>query len=410
MKKKILFMMSGSIAAFKACQLLSKLVQNNFEVKVVASPSALKFVGPATLEGLSGHRVHSDLWAEGTAMDHIHLVRWADLVIVVPASASLINRLAHGLGDDLLSTLFLAHKFDKPFLLAPAMNTAMYLHPATQASLSKLKAMGLTVLESASGVLACGEEGLGRLLEPELLYAEVLQYSSNLSASSSAQQMTTQPKILITSGGTTEPIDQIRSITNKSTGSTGSTLAQTLCQLGYDVTLLKAKNSLPAPAAQKTLEFETFKELQQQLSTELQAHHYEAVIHAAAVSDFSVQNVDATVGKISSQDDLVLHLKRNPKLVDDIKKISLNKSIKLIAFKLTVGANEVEIAKAVQKLQNSASPDLIVHNDLKNINQEQHDFHVYRFSQNKIAVEPTLATSKTELAQQIAHYFSESLM
>src|SRR5690606_33467299 len=131
-RSKILFIMTGSIACYKACQLLSKLSQNNYEVQVVATASALEFVGNATLEGLSGKAVVSDIFAHGRNMDHIHLARWADLIIVAPATANFINKMAQGAADDLASTLFLAHDFTKPFLVAPAMNTSMYQHPATQ--------------------------------------------------------------------------------------------------------------------------------------------------------------------------------------------------------------------------------------------------------------------------------------
>ncbi|PWU21736.1 MAG: bifunctional phosphopantothenoylcysteine decarboxylase/phosphopantothenate--cysteine ligase CoaBC, partial [Bdellovibrio sp.] len=150
-------MMTGSIAAFKACALLSKIVQSGATVQVAASAAALRFVGEATLEGLSGRPVAKDLWESGRAMEHIQLVRWADLIIVAPASAHFINRAANGVGDDLLTTMFLAHDFTKPFMIAPAMNTAMYLHPVTKGSITKLRELGIQVLETASGVLACGE-------------------------------------------------------------------------------------------------------------------------------------------------------------------------------------------------------------------------------------------------------------
>ena len=126
LKSKILLQVTGSIAAYKVCELVSTLVKENFEVRVVATQNALRFVGTATWEGLSGSPVYSDLWQEGRMMDHIELNRWADLILVAPATASYINRAASGTGDDLLTTLFLAHDFKKPFLLAPAMNQAMY--------------------------------------------------------------------------------------------------------------------------------------------------------------------------------------------------------------------------------------------------------------------------------------------
>ena len=172
-KSKVLFILTGSIACYKACQVISRLVQADCEVQVVASPAALQFVGNATFEGLTGKSTISDLYAAGNVMDHIHLMRWADLIIVAPATANYVNKIAQGVGDDLLTTLFLAHDFKKPFLLAPAMNTSMYLHPITQNSIRKLKEIGIEILETASGVLACGETGFGKLLDPELIQKEI---------------------------------------------------------------------------------------------------------------------------------------------------------------------------------------------------------------------------------------------
>ncbi len=164
---KVLFQLSGSIACFKACSVISALVKQGCEVQVVATPSALEFVGPATLEGLTGRSVMTSLFHQGEYMAHIHLMNWADLVILCPATANTISKLASGIGDDLISTLFLAYDFKKPYLVIPAMNTKMYLHPSTQHSLEILKSWKIEILESASGVLACGEEGIGRLLEPD---------------------------------------------------------------------------------------------------------------------------------------------------------------------------------------------------------------------------------------------------
>jgi phosphopantothenoylcysteine synthetase/decarboxylase len=165
-KPKILFMLSGSIAAFKACQAISLLVQNGFEVQTASTSGGLKFIGPSTLEGLSGRPVFSDIYESGRAMDHIELAKWADLAIVCPATANTINSLAQGLGSDCIGALFLAYDLKKPFLVAPAMNPQMMSHPATQASLSKLREWNVTVLETGEGRHACGDQGEGRLLEP----------------------------------------------------------------------------------------------------------------------------------------------------------------------------------------------------------------------------------------------------
>lgn len=174
-KPRLLFLLSGSIACYKACHAISRLVQAGVEVRCAATPAALRFVGTATLEGLAGSPVFHDVWGEGRAMDHIHLARWADLALVCPATANTLNRLAAGLADDPVGTLFLAWELQKkPWWVAPAMNAAMLAHPATQASLARLRAMNVRVLDAGSGALACGETGEGRLIEPDALVLQVL--------------------------------------------------------------------------------------------------------------------------------------------------------------------------------------------------------------------------------------------
>lgn len=168
-----LFKISGSIAAYKACYLLSQLVQEGHEVQTVASPAALEFVGKATLEGLTGKPVLTGLFESGRQMDHIRLNRQADAVLLCPATADIINRLAAGAGNDVLTTFFLAHDFRKPYFIIPAMNQAMYRHPATMYALEILRSWGVRILEGASGRQACGETGIGRMAEPDEIYAQL---------------------------------------------------------------------------------------------------------------------------------------------------------------------------------------------------------------------------------------------
>lgn len=165
--KNILFLMSGSISAYKACDLVSSLVKEGHHLKVGMTSSALKFVGSATLEGLTGSPVFTDDFEEGRKMDHIHLMNWAELVIVSPASANTINSMANGISSNVISSLFLAFDFKKPMLLFPAMNSKMLNHPSTQNSLNTLSEWGVKVMKTGSGELACGEVGEGRLLETE---------------------------------------------------------------------------------------------------------------------------------------------------------------------------------------------------------------------------------------------------
>ena len=387
-RKKILIQMTGSIACFKACALISKLVQAGHHVKVVASPSALKFVGAATLEGLTGEKVHTDLWEAGDAMAHIHLMRWADLITVVPASAHFINRIAQGVGDDLLTTLFLAHDFKKPYLIAPAMNTSMYLHPATQRSIARLKEMGVEILEAASGVLACGEVGYGRLLETGPLQEEIEKRFGQTTKTPFKKEISVRalPKILITSGGTQEPIDGVRVISNSSTGRTGAEICDRLESLGFSVVLLHAQNALLPAADCEKISFLTSQDLSQALKARLAQSDIGAVIHLAAVSDFVLQDWEqegrrhagTDQGKISSQFELTLHMKKNTKILDQIRSMS-SRPLHLTAFKMTSQASTEQKSSAVEKVF-SARPDWVVHNDTSEINakENRHEMTLYR--------------------------------
>ena len=173
---KILFMLTGSIACYKSAAAISKLMQSQCEVQTVATTSALQFLGAATLEGLTGRPVFQSLFEDGRRMDHIHLARWADLLIVNPATANTVNELGAGLGNNVVSSLVLTNNFLKPVWICPAMNAEMLKHPATQNSLSLLKKWGARILEGSDGNLACGEYGQGRLIEPDQLVTEVLSF------------------------------------------------------------------------------------------------------------------------------------------------------------------------------------------------------------------------------------------
>lgn len=393
-KSKVLFILTGSIACYKACHVISRLVQAGCDVQVVASPSALQFVGNATFEGLTGKPVVSDMYAQGNVMDHIHLMRWADLVLVAPATANFINKSAQGLADDLIGTLFLAHDFKKPFMLAPAMNTSMYLHPATQASIEKLKGMGVEILEAASGILACGEEGYGKLLEPDLILKSVLERLKSPTAAPTSghnplvNKNLGRVKVLVTAGGTQEPIDTVRTITNLSSGRTGVQIAEYLTQMGFDVTLLQAHGSAKAQHVAHKEFFTSFSSLDSLMKEQLSSQDFTHVIHAAAVSDYSVESIEAggqtyrplEKKKISSDvDDMTIRLKRNHKIVDRLKDYSKNKSLEVIAFKLTSHASSDERKQAVEKLFTGSHADYVVHNDLTDIDivNKTHKFTLY---------------------------------
>ncbi|HVT74373.1 MAG TPA: bifunctional phosphopantothenoylcysteine decarboxylase/phosphopantothenate--cysteine ligase CoaBC [Lacunisphaera sp.] len=358
----LVVVLTGSIAGYKASAAISRLVQRGHRVRTVATPAALRFIGPATLEGLTGSPPLTDLFAPGAALDHINLTRWADLVLVCPATANTLNRLAAGLADDLPGALFLAHDRTKPWLVAPAMNPAMWAHPATQAAVGRLQDWGVHFLPVGEGRTACGETGEGRLPEPDDIVAAV-----------EAALAPREPRlrVLVTAGGTAEPIDGVRVLTNSSTGRTGALLASHLARAGHDVVLLRARSAVAAPPGCREELFGSFDELDAALTRQLGANRYDAVVHAAAVGDFAVEAIvlggverapgrgklEAASGPVS------LRLRRQPKLVDAIRARSRNPDLTLVAFKLTAGASEAEAARAVRDLFAHSGADLVVHND-----------------------------------------------
>ena len=358
----IAFVLTGSIAGYKACDAISRLVQNGHRVRAVATESALRFVGEATLEGLTGERVLKGLFDPGAALEHIQLTRWADAVVVCPATANTINRFAAGLADDLAGALFLAHDRSKPFLVAPAMNPAMWTHPATQESAARLAGWGVRFISVGEGRTACGELGEGRLAEPPDIVAAI---------EASLARPSRRMRVLVTSGGTAEPIDGVRVLTNASTGRTGTEIAGRMARGGHEVVILRARGSSPAPAGCRDETFTSFAELDRALGRILSSGRFDAVVHAAAVSDFGVEEVldgatgrPTAPGKLGSGSAPVIRLRPNPKLVDGLRSRSLNGSVRIVAFKLTRGEDRDGALRAVGSLLAHSGADLVVHNDL----------------------------------------------
>lgn len=362
MPANLLVIVSGSIAAYKACEVISRLVQLGHRVRTVATSSALQFIGPATLEGLTGAPVATELFAAGAALDHIELARWANLILVCPATANTLNRAATGLADDLPGALLLAREANQPLLFAPAMNPAMWAHPATVASVARLRHWGAQFIPVGEGRTACGETGAGRLAEPDAIVAAV---------TAALTPPGRRLRVLITSGGTAEPIDGVRVLTNLSTGRTGAMIAEHLAKAGHEVVLARARHATPAQGRVCEETFSSFADLDRLLTRLLAANNFDAIIHAAAVSDFSVELVpetgaDATVapGKLDSHTARLLRLRPNPKLIDTLRERSRRRDIQIVAFKLTDHATPAAAQAEVRELLARAAPDVVVHNDL----------------------------------------------
>jgi phosphopantothenoylcysteine decarboxylase/phosphopantothenate--cysteine ligase len=274
--RNVLLGITGGIAAYKAAELTRLLVTGGARVRVAMTPAAQTFVTPLTLQALSGNPVHTELLdsAAEAAMGHIELARWADVVLVAPATADFIARLAHGHANDLLSTLCLATR--APLALAPAMNTQMWLHPATQANCEQLAARGVTLLGPGAGDLACGETGPGRMLDPAELHAALPDLLGGGALSGL--------RVVVTAGPTREPVDPVRYLGNRSSGKMGFAVAQAASRAGASVTLVAGPVGLPTPSGVRRVDVETA--AQMHAATIDAVDDCDIFIAAAAVADY----------------------------------------------------------------------------------------------------------------------------
>ncbi len=276
--KRILLIISGGIAAYKSLELIRALRAEGAETRCVLTAGGRRFVTPLSVAALSGEKVYEDLFSltDEAEMGHIELSRSADLIVVAPASADLLAKMAHGIADDLASTLLLAT--DTDVLAAPAMNTRMWTHPATRANVELLAARGLRFVGPEVGDMACGETGPGRMAEPETIVAAIARYFA-------ADAPLAGRRALVTSGPTVEPIDPVRFIANRSSGRQGHAIAAACAGLGAEVTLVSGPTALPDPPGVRVVHVETAREM---LAACREALPVDAAICAAAVSDWRV--------------------------------------------------------------------------------------------------------------------------
>jgi phosphopantothenoylcysteine decarboxylase/phosphopantothenate--cysteine ligase len=295
--RRILLGVTGGIAAYKAPEIVRRLTERGAEVQVVMSRAAMQFVSPLTFQAVSGRRVRTDLWDQEAeaAMGHIELARWADVVLVAPATANFLGNLANGLAADLLATLCLATA--APVVIAPAMNQAMWAHPAVQANRKTLEARGARMLGPATGDQACGETGEGRMLEAAEIAAAVLG-----DATLARAQPFAGLKVVVTAGPTREAIDPVRYITNRSSGKMGYAVATAASEAGADVVLVSGPVALPAPYGVRRIDVETAEQMYRAVHDEIAGA--DIFIACAAVSDYrprveSQQKIKRTANEMS---------------------------------------------------------------------------------------------------------------
>ena len=349
--RRILLAISGGIAAYKAPELVRALRRAGHSVRCALTPEAERFVSPLSLQAVSGETVRRDLFDAGEEgeIDHIGLADWADLVIVAPATAHLIARMAHGMADDLVTAVLLATR--APILVAPAMNVNMWRHPATEENVATLRARGLHFVGPDAGELACGWEGVGRMSDPEVIAASV---EGVLTPASLAGE-----RVVVTAGGTAEPIDSVRSVTNRSSGKMGFAIAAEAARRGASVVLVAGVTGLPTPPGVRRVDATSALAMRDAVLAEFEAATI--VVKAAAVADF--RPLEASDRKIKKEqlgegESMTLELVQNP---DILKEISARKGERTI---VGFAAESHDVVAAAQRKLARKGCDLIVANDI----------------------------------------------
>jgi phosphopantothenoylcysteine decarboxylase/phosphopantothenate--cysteine ligase len=389
--KRILLIVGGGIAAYKACELVRLCRKAGIGVTCVLTEGGQHFVTPMTLAALSENQVYTTLWdlKDEAEMGHIQLSRQADLVVVAPATADLLARMAGGIASDLATTLLLAT--DKPVLAAPAMNVRMWSHAATRRNVAQLRADGVTVLEPDEGPMACGEYGPGRLPEPEAILAAIQQ------ALSPVEQRLAGKHVLVTAGPTHEPIDPVRYIANRSSGKQGFAIAGALAALGARVTLVAGPVTLPTPAGVTRIDVETAREMAAAVEGALPA---DAAVMVAAVADWQVEPAAQKLKKGDAAP--LLHLAQNPDILAGVAQGSRRPRLVVGFAAETERVIEHAVAKRTRK-----NADWIVANDVSGdvMGGEANAVHLVTAT----GVESWERASKADVARRLADRIADAL-
>ena len=345
--KKIVLGVTGGIAVYKACDLVSRLKKQGAQVRVVMTENAMKFVPKLTFATLSANPVMSDTFQERNELEHISLAKWADIFVVAPATANIIAKMANGIGDDLLSTTALA--MTAPIMIAPAMNANMWRHPATQANMDTLISRGANVVGPESGHLACGDDDIGRMSDPEKIVAAI-------DALLTPRRDLEGKRVLVTAGPTVERIDPVRFITNRSTGKMGYAIAEAARDRGAEVVLVSGPVQLKAPVGLETVSIESSAQLCENVLA--RGDWADVVIQAAAPADFTPAHVaDKKIKKTG--DDMHLELRATTDIAAELGRRKHEGQI-LVAF--AAETNDV-LENARGKLIRK-NADLVVANDV----------------------------------------------
>ena len=384
--KKILYIICGGISAYKSLETIRLFKKNGAQIKTILTNSAKEFITPLSVASLSQGKVYSDLFSveNETEMDHIALSRWADVILIAPATANTISKLAQGTTDDLASTVVLAS--NKEIYLAPAMNVRMWEHQSTKQNLKKLINYGYKLIGPEIGEMACGEYGEGKMSEPDKISNEINNYFLNLKKNKKL-------KALVTAGPTNEYIDPVRFITNKSSGKQGYEIAKSLSKKGFNTTLISGPTNLKIDNDIKLIEVETADEMLLETQKNLPA---DVAVFSAAVADFKINK--KYENKIKKQDTLNLNLEKN---VDILSYVSNHNSMRpdlVIGF----AAETDNVENNAETKLNNKNCDWIIANDVSNkkigFNSDFNEVTIHYSDKNK---EKLSYKKKSEISDEI---------
>ena len=387
-EKKILLIICGGISAYKSLELIRLLKKQGAKIKTILTKSAKEFVTPLSVSSLSQEKVYEDLFSveNETEMDHISLSRWADLILVAPATANTISKLSAGSSQDLATTVMLAS--NKDIFLTPAMNVRMWEHLSTKENLRKLKSYGYKIIGPEIGDMACGEYGEGKMTEPKEILREIEIYFNNLNKNK-------KYKALVTAGPTNEYIDPVRFITNKSSGKQGYALAKSLAKKGFETTLISGPTNLKTIDNINLIKVETADEMFSATRDNLPA---DVAIFSAAVADFKVK--DQKEQKIKKQSYINLELEKNSDILNYVSKHNSLRPKLVIGF--AAETNNVQINAKKKLLEKNC--DWIIANDVSNksigFDSDFNEVSIF-YKNNKIKDEKIDKKTKSEISDEI---------
>ena len=393
--KKILLIITGSIACYKSIELIRLLKKKSYEVNCILTNGAKEFITPLLVSSISGTKTFDQLFSvdDEISMGHINLSRQHDLIVIAPASADFIAKIANGYGDDLASATILAS--DKKTIFAPAMNEKMWLNEITQKNISKILQNNFAMIEPEKDVLACGEEGLGKMASPEKIVVEIENFFQN-------QNILAGKNILITAGSTIEPIDPVRFIGNKSSGKQALAIAKILSEMGANVKIIAGNLTQNINSFSKSIIFvNTAQEMFEAVKNSLDS--IDIFIGCSAVADYRVKNYSAQKIKKSNQQNLTLELEKNPDILEFVGTAS-NRPAFVIGF---CAESENLLVNAKQKLINK-NCDLIVANDIENGKIFGSDF-TSAFFVEKNQHSDLFNGTKAQLAENLAKIIVEKI-